>query len=547
MALLSVTNLATSFYTRDGVVKAVQGISFDVERGETVAIVGESGSGKSVACYSLLQLLPQPPARIESGRALFEGIDLLQCNAKEIRAIRGNRIAMIFQDPMTSLNPYLTIGEQLIEPLRLHQSMGKAEALIKAEAALEEVGIEDASKRLQQYPHEFSGGMRQRVMIAMALMSEPDLLIADEPTTALDVTIQAQIFKLIKTIQQRRNLAVIFITHDLAVVAQISNRVLVMQSGKVVEQGNTADLFKNPQHQYTRMLLDAIPADAKPEQHRYKSNGAEETVLTVSNLNSSYIERPASFFHRQASTFKAVRNVSLTLRRGEILGLVGESGCGKSSLAKTILRLVKEDSGSIQLQGNEITTLKPREVKNLRKDLQIIFQDPYASLNPRMSVYDTLLEPLKLHSIVPSTQYNDCISQLMLEVGLSPRDIRKYPHEFSGGQRQRIAIARALAVRPKLIIADEPVSALDVTIQAQVLKLMLHIVAKYQLSMIFISHDLSVIRSVCDRTAVMYKGEIIEMDETEKVFNQPQQQYTRRLLEAIPAHEPKQQAEPGNY
>jgi oligopeptide transport system ATP-binding protein len=538
MALMSVDKLTTSFYTRDGIVRAVQGISFTVERGETVAIVGESGSGKSVACYSLLQLVPQPPGKIESGAVFFDGTDLLQCTEQEIMKFRGNHISMIFQDPMTSLNPYMNIGEQLIEPLIYHQKIRKADALIKAEAALKEVGIDEAKKRLKQYPHEFSGGMRQRVMIAMALMSEPALLIADEPTTALDVTIQAQIFELIKDIQVRRNLAVIFITHDLGVVAQIADRVLVMNNGKIVEQGNTKDIFYNSQHEYTRMLLDAIPTSAKPEQYRYGASSAKNAILQLVDVNASYIERSASLLHWQEKKFKVVRNVSLNLRKGEILGLVGESGCGKSTLAKTVLRLVTEDSGSIQLEGTELTILNAAEIKNLRKDFQIIFQDPYASLNPRMSVYDALLEPLKLHNIVPPIEYERTISQLMDEVGLLPRDIRKYPHEFSGGQRQRIAIARALAVRPKLIIADEPVSALDVTIQAQVLKLMLQLVEKYHLSMIFVSHDLSVIRYICDRTAVMFQGEIVEIGDTEKVFNRPQQEYTRKLLSAIPTPDP---------
>jgi ABC-type glutathione transport system ATPase component len=364
------------------------------------------------------------------------------------------------------------------------------------------------------------------------------LLIADEPTTALDVTVQAQIFELIKAMQARRNLAVIFITHDLGVVAQIADRVLVMNNGKIVEQGNTQDIFNNPQHEYTRMLLDAIPVSAKPEKYRYIADNTNNIILQLQDVNASYIEQPASLFHWQEKRFNVVRHVSLNLRKGEILGLVGESGCGKSTLARTVLRLITEDSGSIQFDGTELTRLSVAGIKNLRKDLQIIFQDPYASLNPRMSVYDTLLEPLKLHKIVAPIEYDRTISQLMDEVGLSPRDIRKYPHEFSGGQRQRIAIARALAVRPKLIIADEPVSALDVTIQAQVLELMLHIVDKHHLSMIFVSHDLSVIRYICDRTAVMFQGEIVELGSTEKIFNQPQQEYTRKLLSAIPVPDP---------
>lgn len=538
MPLLKVNNLTVNFYTRNGVVEAVKNVSFNIDKGENLAIVGESGSGKSVSCHSLLQLIPQPPGKIESGTAIFDNTDLLSCSTEDIRAIRGNRIAMIFQDPMTSLNPYLTIGAQLVEPLTYHCSIDRKQALKQAEEVLEEVGIADAKKRLAQYPHEFSGGMRQRVMIAMALMSDPDLLIADEPTTALDVTIQAQIFQLIANLQKSRNLAIIFITHDLAAVAQISDRVIVMKKGEIVEQGSCRDIFTNTQHDYTRMLLDAIPDSAKPEAHRFQVSNNSTPVLSVEGLSTSYTEQTPSLFSRKVKRFTAVNNVSLDLQAGEILGLVGESGCGKSSLAKTILRLLNEDSGSIKLHGKELTSLPSGQIKTLRKELQIIFQDPYASLNPRMSVYDTLLEPLKLHQIVAKAEYDQAIAQLMEEVGLAREDIRKYPHEFSGGQRQRIAIARALAVRPSVIIADEPVSALDVTIQAQVLELLLSLVRKYNLSMIFVSHDLSVIRYICDRTAVMLKGKIIELDETEKVFNSPKREYTRLLLSAIPVPDP---------
>jgi len=544
MPLLRVEDLSTSFYTRDGIVKAVQSVSFDVHAGQNVAIVGESGSGKSVCCHSLLQLIPQPPGKIESGTVVFDGVDLLKCSEKQIQKIRGNRIAMIFQDPMTSLNPYLSIGEQLIEPLTYHHSVSKKNALIKAESVLKEVGINDPGRRLNQYPYEFSGGMRQRVMIAMALMSDPDLLIADEPTTALDVTIQAQIFELLAELQKRRHLAIIFITHDLGAVAQISDYVLVMNKGKIVERGSTDEIFNNTQHEYTKMLLAAIPNSAKPDKYQFKPNEDTSEILEITKLTTSYMEKSAGLFNRKAKMFKAVDEVSLNLKNGEILGLVGESGCGKSTLAKTILRLIKEDSGSIKLEGKELTSLDSDQIKKIRKNIQIIFQDPYSSLNPRMSVYDILLEPIKLHKIVNKNDYTRAIIQLMEEVGLAASDIRKYPHEFSGGQRQRIAIARALAVKPQLIIADEPVSALDVTIQAQVLELMLKLVAKHQLSMIFVSHDLSVIRYICDRTAVMLEGKIIEVNDTETLFHHPEHPYTRKLLSAIPVPNPDHYARP---
>jgi ABC-type glutathione transport system ATPase component len=530
MALLNVENLSINFHTRDGIVNAVNNISYEINAGETVAIVGESGSGKSVSCYSLLGLIPTPPGEITAGKAFFDGKDLFQCSKAELQKIRGNRIAMIFQDPMTSLNPYLNIGSQLIEALQNHSSISKKEAKLKAIDALTEVGISDAPQRLKQYPHEFSGGMRQRVMIAMALMTEPDLLIADEPTTALDVTIQAQIFELLSALQKKRNIAILFVTHDLAVVAQIADRVLVMNKGEIVEQGSTSDIFNNTQHDYTRKLLAAIPSSAKPAE--YVFNNKSEEILSIQNLTTQYSIGGGLFSKKQM--LNAVNNVSLNLHKGEILGLVGESGCGKSTLSKTILQLVKATSGSITLEGKELTTLNKQVLKNTRKDLQIIFQDPYSSLNPRMSVYDSLLEPLKLHSRLNKAELNQRIADLMQEVGLSPSDIRKYPHEFSGGQRQRIAIARALAVSPKVIIADEPVSALDVTIQAQIMQLLLGLVKKYQLSIIFVSHDLSVIRYLCDRTAVMNAGEIIELNTTEDIFNKPQHEYTKKLIRAIP-------------
>jgi ABC-type microcin C transport system duplicated ATPase subunit YejF len=544
--LLDIQDLQITFHTRDGLVTAVDKVSYQVNRGEILAIVGESGSGKSVSCFSILDLLPRPPAKIEQGRIVFDGIDLLACDRAKMQQIRGNRIAMIFQDPLSSLNPNLSIGSQLLEAINSHQSkLDKKAAKDKAISALQEVGISQPEQRLKQYPHEFSGGMKQRVMIAMALVNEPDLLIADEPTTALDVPIQAQIFDLLKALQAKRNIAILFISHDLAVVKQLAHRALVMQKGKIVEQGEINALFANPQHPYTQKLLAAIPTSAKPSEHKFITNN-QPPVLEVKQVSIGYpatkqgpdkvkISEWLLSLFRKPSIQTVVHQANFALQQGEILGLVGESGCGKSTLSGAIMQLIQTQSGSISLNQVNLTQADKQTIRSSRKDLQIIFQDPYTSLNPRMSVYDTLLEPLTLHKIVPKAERHARILQLVKEVGLSPQDIRKYPHEFSGGQRQRIAIARALAVEPKVIIADEPVSALDVTVQAQVLNLLLELVKRHRLSMIFISHDLSVVRYLCDRTAVMQKGKIVELAETETLFNQPQQGYTQTLLAAVPS------------
>lgn len=544
--LLSVKDLTIKFYTRDGIITAVNNISYQISRGEILAIVGESGSGKSVSCFSILDLLPTPPAKIEQGQILFDGQDLRQASYRTMQQIRGNRIAMIFQDPLSSLNPNLTIGTQLLEAINSHQSnLDKQAARNKAIQALNEVGISTPEQRLNQYPHEFSGGMKQRVMIAMALVNEPDLLIADEPTTALDVTIQAQIFELLKELQARHNIAILFISHDLAVVKQLAHRALVMQKGGIVEQGPVDSLFSAPQHNYTKKLLAAIPTSAKPIEHQFNRQlRSADPILKVSDVSVGYpishgglgeasIKDWLLNLFRKPLISTVVHTVNFSVHKGEVLGLVGESGCGKSTLSAAVMQLVDIQTGSIHLGQVNLTQADKQTIRNKRKDLQIIFQDPYTSLNPRMSVYDTLLEPLKLHKIVAKTDYHQRIIQLVEEVGLSPQDIRKYPHEFSGGQRQRIAIARALAVEPKVIIADEPVSALDVTIQAQVLELLLKLVKKRQLSMIFISHDLSVVRYICDRTAVMQQGQIVELEHTETVFNQPQHSYTKKLLAAV--------------
>jgi oligopeptide transport system ATP-binding protein len=524
MSLLNVKNLTTRFHTRDGVINAVEDVSFEVEQGEITAIIGESGSGKSIACNSLLGLIPRPPGKIEGGTALFEGQDLLQLSEKELRKLRGSEIAMVFQDPMTSLNPYLTIGEQLIEPLLQHQNMSRADAMARAIELLEEVGITRAAERFRSFPHEFSGGMRQRVMIAMALINEPKLLIADEPTTALDVTIQAQILRLIAELQSRRNIGVIFISHDLSVVADIATRIIVMKDGNVVEHGSRDEIFRNPQHPYTRELLDAVPAGHKDH------NAPEDTVLLEVDHLSTWFRSPS----KGGETVKACDDLTFNIRRGEILGLVGESGSGKSTCGRSILRLVEPRSGQVRFDGTDLGSLASGEMKRMRRRMQMIFQDPYASLNPRMTIFDTLAEPLLLHRICGRKEVEGGVLKLMDDVGLARRYVRKYPHEFSGGQRQRIAIGRAIATRPEFIVADEPVSALDVTIQAQVLDLIVNLVDEYDLTMLFVSHDLAVVRYIADRILVMHLGQIVETGSAEDVFDRPQHDYTRKLMNAIP-------------
>lgn len=536
--LLSVQNLSVYFHTREGVVKAVDDVSFEVERGQTLGIVGESGSGKSVCCYSLLGLIPAPPGRIERGIAAFNGTDLLRSPERELRGIRGNLISMIFQDPMTSLNPFMRIGDQLIEPLRVHKGLSKQAAKARAVQTLMEVGITEPERRYYEYPHQFSGGMRQRVMIAMAMITEPELLIADEPTTALDVTVQAQILELIKDLQQRRNLSVIFITHDMGVIAGIADKILVMHQGKTVEQGDTGQIFYRPRHPYTSKLLSSVSGDAKPVPANIIDN---RPFLKVDHLSTYFPLNAGAFLKRARTHLKAVDDVSLQLKKGEILGLVGESGSGKSTLARSIMRLVDINAGAIELDGKPIHTLRQADLRRARRDFQMIFQDPYASLNPRMTVFDALAEPLLAHGLAGKGDILSHVHKWMDDVGLSRSSIRKYPHEFSGGQRQRIAIARALALRPKLVIADEPVSALDVTIRAQILRLLLDLTQHHNLTMIFISHDLSVVRYLADRVAVMYRGRIAETGSTEELFTNPRHDYTKSLLSAAPIPDPERE------
>jgi len=568
--LLDVRNLRVSFHTRSGVYRAVNDVSFSVDRGEILGIVGESGSGKSVTCSTLLGLIPQPPGRIEGGTAVFAGTDLLRCPPAQLRAIRGKRISMIFQDPMTSLNPYLRISEQLIEPLLIHEAVSKADALARALAMLEAVGIPDAARRLHSYPHEFSGGMRQRVMIAMALITRPDLLIADEPTTALDVTVQAQILELLKKLQQETGMAVIFITHDLAVVSNLCHRVQVMYAGRIVETADTRTLFNHPQHPYTKALQRCIPALQPKGRELYAIPGlppdlsksvSEEELLArftlppegnsasaprvnppadaapmirVQNLQTHFPIEAGFFFKKRTGTVKAVDEVSFDVRPGEVLGLVGESGSGKSTLARTIIQLLPATSGTVMVGGRNLTHGTAGAIRSARRDLQMVFQDPFASLNPRLTVFATLAEPLRVHGVVPDDQVAARVARLMEQVGLAPRFAGKYPHEFSGGQRQRIAIARALALEPRIIIADEPVSALDVSIQAQILNLLSRLVREMNLTMIFIAHDLSVVKHISDRIAVMYRGKLVELGDAVDVMERPQHPYTKTLISAIP-------------
>ena len=522
--LLNVENLTTRFYTRNGITTAVDQVSFAVDKGEILGIVGESGSGKSVACYSILGLVPSPPGKIETGTAVFDGQDLLAMSQDQLRAVRGDDVAMIFQDPMTSLNPFLTIGEQLIEPLIYHRDHSRKQAKERAIELMEETGIVRAAERFDSYPHEFSGGMRQRVMIAMALITEPKLLIADEPTTALDVTIQAQILELVSELQKNRELAVIFISHDLAVVRDLADKVIVMKNGQVVERNDTKALFDAPQHDYTKQLLAAVPSGAKAASESLQAN----SLLTVKNLVTEFYDG------NTGKPFRAVDDVSFDLIQGEILGLVGESGSGKSTIGRSVLKLVPAQ-GEVHFAGQQLLALSQQQMRPLRRQMQMIFQDPYASLNPRMTVFDTLAEPLLTQGLASRDSVEAQVLELMDDVGLARAAIKKYPHEFSGGQRQRIAIGRAVATKPELIIADEPVSALDVTIQKQILELIKELVQKHNLSMLFISHDLSVVRSLCDRVMVIEHGKLVEVGATEVMWSRPQQAYTQRLLSAIPS------------
>ncbi|MGB8191574.1 MAG: ABC transporter ATP-binding protein [Chitinophagaceae bacterium] len=567
--LLSINNLSLQFHSEAAITDAVKNISFQVERGEIVAIVGESGSGKSVTALSILQLLSPATARYTSSEILFspggkEPVDLLKLPAPELRRLRGKEISMIFQEPMTSLNPVFTCGHQVMEAIQWHERLSSSQAKQRTIALFEQVKLPDPAMIFNRYPHQLSGGQKQRVMIAMAMSCNPSLLICDEPTTALDVTVQKNILQLIKELQQSTNMGVIFITHDLGVVGEIADRAIVMYRGEIVEQGRTKDIFSSAKHPYTKALLACRPVlHAKGErlptvsdfmepvpgdERTQRIDHAPEIQLTPkpsSDLSSPELIRvqhlsvwfPAhrTFFGKPKEFIKAVDDVSFSVYKGETLGLVGESGCGKTTLGRTLLRLIEPTAGTIVYNGTDMSALKGSRLQSFRKEIQIIFQDPYSSLNPRITVGKAIAEPLEVHGLVHGKrQQKEKVIDLLEKVSLKPEHFNRYPHEFSGGQRQRIVIARALALNPSFVVCDESVSALDVSVQAQVLNLLNDLKASFGFTVIFISHDLSVVHYLSDRIMVMNKGRIEETGTAEQVYRKPVSEYTRRLIAAIP-------------
>ncbi len=573
MKLLEVKNLSTGFASESGFFQAVNDISFSLEKGKTTGVVGESGSGKSVTALSIMRLLPKPSGKIISGSIVFKGQDLLTVQTKDMERIRGNRIGMIFQEPMTALNPVLSIGKQMIEAYRLHTGLNEDEALRSAINMLDRVGLSSPDLRMLEYPHQLSGGMRQRVMIAMAIACKPDLLIADEPTTALDVTVQAQILGLIQDLQKEMGMSVLIITHDLGVVAETCDDVVVMQNGLICETANVFDLFDKPNHDYTRSLLASIPRlDSQPKSTLpvltsiAKKERTTETNLDDSNygriLHSSdtdnysqiklneilKVEKLAMYFPfrkgvlgRAKDYNRAVDGVSFSIPQGQTLGIVGESGCGKSTIARCILRLYSPTSGKIFFDGKDITKLKPKQLKMIRNDLQMIFQDPMDSLNPRHTAGEIIEEPLAINNFEKFYRKKRVL-ELLDTVGLPKESLKKYTFEFSGGQKQRIGIARALALRPKLVVCDEAVSALDVSTQAHILNLLLDLQSEFGLTYLFISHNLSVVKHMSDKVAVMRSGEIVEENSSEKIYNEAIQPYTRNLISSIPVTHPSERA-----
>lgn len=523
--MLAVKDLAVQFLVGKQKVNAVHSLSFDLNAGETLAIVGESGSGKSVSTLSMLQLLPKDISSNPRGEVLYQGTDLLHCTDKEIRAIRGNRIGMIFQEPMTSLNPLHCIEKQISESLTLHKGYTTQEARARVVELLELVGLPSPESRLNDYPHQLSGGQKQRVMIAMALANEPDILIADEPTTALDVTIQKQVLELIKSLQKKLNMAVILISHDLNVVKYNADKVVVMKRGYVVESGACDKIFKSPQHPYTKELISAEPSGTPIP---VASNA--EQILSVNKLCVSFPTRK-NFWGKTVESLDAVKGISLAIQAGETLGIVGESGSGKTTLGLAIIKLISSQ-GEVRFNGNLISSLDQAQFRPYRKDIQIVFQDPYGSLSPRMSVAQIIEEGLTIHGIGDKKDRDEIVINALREVDMDPDTRHRYPHEFSGGQRQRIAIARALALKPKLIILDEPTSALDRTVQVQVIELLKRLQAKYAIAYIFISHDLAVVKALSHHVMVMKQGQIVEQANCATLFKSPQQAYTQALLSA---------------
>ena len=537
-ALLTVEDLRVGFVTEGGRVQAVDGVSFDLAPGEVLAIVGESGSGKSVTAQTILGLTRSANARIEGSVKLGEE-ELIGADDEALRGVRGERVAMIFQDPLTSFNPVYRIGWQIAEAIRAHrEDVSEGEARERTIELLDSVGIPNAAQRVDDYPHQFSGGMRQRAMIAMALSLEPEILIADEPTTALDVTVQAQILALLARLNRERGLATILITHDLGVVAEVADRVLVMHEGVIVERGDLDQIFYSPADPYTRKLLDAVVRldEAPPLRAQRES----EPLLEVTDLVKHFPVKRGLLIDREVDRVRAVDGVSFSLRQGETLGLVGESGSGKSTLSRTILQLLAPDSGSVRFEGHEIAGLSRRRMRPLRRQMQMVFQDPYASLNPRKRIGQIVGEPLRLQGEAKGAELRREVQGLLDRVGLSAEHYDRFPHEFSGGQRQRIGIARALALRPKLIIADEPVSALDVSIRAQILDLLSELQSEFGLTYVFVAHDIGVVRHVSDRIAVMYKGKIVEQGPADQVCERPQDAYTKQLLAAVPIPDPRE-------
>jgi peptide/nickel transport system ATP-binding protein len=534
-ALLSVRDLRVGFRTQGGLVQAVDGVSFELRPGEVLAIVGESGSGKSVTAQTIVGLTRSPNARIE-GSAQLGDAELIGASESELQRVRGGRIGMVFQDPMTSFNPVYRVGAQIVEAIRAHRAVGKQAARAQAVALLDSVGIAGAAQRIDDYPHQFSGGMRQRAMIAMALALEPEVLIADEPTTALDVTVQAQILALLARLNRERGLATLLITHDLGVVAEVADRVLVMHEGRIVERGGPDEIFYSPKDPYTRKLLDAVVRlDTAPPLRAARESAP---LLEVTDLVKHFPVKRGLIVEREVDQVRAVDGVSLSLRQGETLGLVGESSSGKSTLSRAILQLLKPTSGSVRFEGHEIAGLSRRAMRPLRPRLQMVFQDTSASLNPRRRIGQIVGEPLRLQGEVSGAQRRDQVLELLDRVGLGAEHYDRFPHEFSGGQRQRIGIARALALRPKLIVADEPVSALDVSIRAQILELFAALQEDFGLAYIFVAHDIGVVRHVSDRIAVMHRGKIVEQGRADAVCERPQDPYTQQLLAAVPIPDP---------